>query len=177
MNLFSVAKVAAGLAVSATILAACTVVVDEGPGYRPGPSRPGPAPQACTREFDPVCGQRGGQQRTFGNACMARADGFQLAHPGECRPAMRPGRPGGDWERPGRPGRPGSEWDRPGRPGGGDAQRPGRPQQACTMDYRPVCAVRGDQRRTFGNACSADAEGFRVIGEGECGPQRRDFRS
>jgi hypothetical protein len=46
MNLFSIAKVAAGLAVSATILAACTVVVDEGPGYRPGPSRPGPAPQA-----------------------------------------------------------------------------------------------------------------------------------
>lgn len=168
MNLLSVAKIAAGLAVSATILAACTVVVDEGPGYRPGPQRPGPAPQACTREYNPVCGQRGGQQRTFGNACMARADGFQLAHPGECRPVMRPDRPG----------RPGSEWDRPGRPGGGGAfQRPGRTQQACTMDYRPVCAVRGDQRRTFGNACSADAEGFRVIGEGECRPQRRDRRS
>ncbi len=51
------------------------------PDYRP-PER---EPQACTREYAPVCGQRGRQQQTFSNACMARADGFRVVAPGECR--------------------------------------------------------------------------------------------
>lgn len=40
--------------------------------------------------------------------------------------------------------------------------------QACTMEYMPVCAQRGNQRQTFGNSCSARAEGFRVVHNGEC---------
>lgn len=139
MRFFSIAKMAAGLAVTATVLAACTVVVDEGPGFRPPPGPREPA--ACTREYAPVCGQRGGDRRTFGNACMARADGYRIVSQGECRRG---------------PSGPGSGWNRP-------------PQQACTMEYRPVCAQRGNQRRTFGNACSAEAEGFRVLRPGECG--------
>src|SRR5690606_35787620 len=120
MNLFSIAKLAAGIAVSTTLLAACTVAVDDGPGYRPLPPRPAPPQMACTREYAPVCAQRGGERRSFGNACMARADGYRILNDGECRA-----------ERPSRPERPGSDWNRPGgRPGAG------RPQQACTMDYR-----------------------------------------
>ena len=55
-------------------LAACTATIE------PGPSRP----QACTMERAPVCGQRGGQSRTFANSCLARAAGFTVRHQGEC---------------------------------------------------------------------------------------------
>lgn len=41
----------------------------------------------------------------------------------------------------------------------------------CTREYNPVCARSGDDRRTFSNACMADAAGYRVIRRGEC---RRD---
>ena len=51
---------------------------------------------------------------------------------------------------------------------GGDRERPGRGQRVCTMEYNPVCAQRGRDRRTFGNACSADAEGYRIVSPGEC---------
>jgi Kazal-type serine protease inhibitor domain len=47
---------------------------------------------------------------------------------------------------------------------------PPRGPQICTMDYRPVCGQRGDRQRTFSNACLANAEGFRVIAQGQCRP-------
>ncbi|MEZ2130554.1 MULTISPECIES: Kazal-type serine protease inhibitor domain-containing protein [unclassified Sinorhizobium] len=53
------------------------------PPTRPRPPRPEPA--ICTMEYDPVCGQRGGRMQTFSNACRAEAEGFRIAHPGECR--------------------------------------------------------------------------------------------
>ncbi|MEK1931642.1 MAG: Kazal-type serine protease inhibitor domain-containing protein [Pararhizobium sp.] len=55
-----------------------------------------------------------------------------------------------------------------------------RPQpsypQMCTMEYDPVCARRGDNSRTFANACQARAEGYRIIGRGECRPDFGDDR-
>ena len=57
----------------------------------------------------------------------------------------------------------------------GPRQRPPRPgvPQACTMDYNPVCAERGGRQQTFGNSCSANAQGFRVVHGGECRSQWR----
>lgn len=79
---------AGGLSLFATlVLSSCTVVVDE---PRPLPPRPGPV--MCTQQYDPVCARRGGDQRTFGNACEARASGYRITRPGECRrgPPDRP---------------------------------------------------------------------------------------
>lgn len=94
MQFLSIAKVAIGMAAAAVILSAC---VADGPGMPPphgrppveGPiMRPPPPPQSgpvCTREYAPVCGERRGQRQTFGNECVARAEGFRVVHPGECR--------------------------------------------------------------------------------------------
>ena len=41
-------------------------------------------------------------------------------------------------------------------------------QVMCTMEYRPVCGLKDGRRRTFGNACTARAEGARRIRPGAC---------
>ncbi len=146
MRFLSVAKMAAGLSVAGTLLAAC-VVVEESPGYRPPPPPPPVRGEVCTREYAPVCGEFRGRVQTFGNACVARAEGFNIVSRGECRGGQRP-RPPISGERP-------------------------RPPMACTQEYRPVCAQRGGNTRTFGNECSARAEGYRVIQGGECGGRGR----
>ncbi len=63
-------------------LSACTVV--EAPPPRPGPG-PGSGSNFCTREYNPVCARRHGEQRTFQNACLADRAGFTVTRPGECR--------------------------------------------------------------------------------------------
>ena len=40
--------------------------------------------QFCTREYRPVCGQRGGALRTFPNACEADSAGFRVVDQGAC---------------------------------------------------------------------------------------------
>ncbi|WP_157017517.1 Kazal-type serine protease inhibitor domain-containing protein [Mesorhizobium xinjiangense] len=163
------------------ILAACTVVVDE-----PRPSRPGVGPRppvACTREYAPVCGQRGNTRRTFANACTARAAGYRVNRRGPCG-ASSSGSPAVCTREHApvcgqRGGRTrtfsnaclarsaGYRVDHRGacRAGGGGSA--GRPV-ACTMEYSPVCARRGNQRRTFGNACQARANNFTIMRRGRC---------
>lgn len=119
-------------------LAACTVAVEEGSGYRPPPP-PRPGPQFCTREYAPVCGRQGPRLKTFPNACEADRAGYRIAHGGQCRS---------------------SGWNQ--TPGPGPLPRPPQ-QQACTMEYAPVCATRRGQVRTFSNACSAQAADWRII--------------
>jgi hypothetical protein len=59
---------------------------------------------------------------------------------------------------------PGPDRPRPERP------RPPRPEAGmCTKEYAPVCAIRGGQRKTFGNACEARAQRYRVISQQPCG--------
>ena len=41
-------------------------------------------------------------------------------------------------------------------------------RRACTREYAPVCATRGDDRQTFANACEARASGYDIIGRNEC---------
>ncbi|MBZ9725660.1 peptidase [Mesorhizobium sp. B2-5-9] len=64
------------------ILAACTVVVDDGPGPRPRPPRP--EPQFCTKQYEPVCARRGGDRQTFANACLADRAGYRIVRDGAC---------------------------------------------------------------------------------------------
>ncbi|WP_312798103.1 Kazal-type serine protease inhibitor [Tianweitania sp.] len=54
--------------------------------------------------------------------------------------------------------------------------RPGPPPRSdriCTREFAPVCGENRDDRRTFPNACEADAAGYRIAYGGECrrGPQ------
>lgn len=39
---------------------------------------------------------------------------------------------------------------------------------ACTREYAPVCGAKGYKRKTFSNACMAQAKGYSVIKEGRC---------
>lgn len=163
MNLLNIIRSAGAMSFIALVLAACTVVVDDGPNRPPpGPGGPG-GPQMCTREYDPVCAERGRDRRTFGNACTARADGYRIVHGGECR--RDDGRPGGG--RPGGGGGPGWGGGGPGGPGAGGPGG-GRPPVACTREYAPVCARRRGDERTFPNGCEAEAAGYRIVGQGSC---------
>lgn len=171
MRIRSIVGAAAGLAGAIIILAGC-VVVEEGPGYRPTPpQRPGSV--ACTREYQPVCGERRGDRQTFPNACVARADGYRVSHAGACRGGGGSGQNsgvigggggGGSWNS--RPSTRPSPSTRPNtRP---DRNPPSRQPQACTREYAPVCARAGRDTRTFSNACEARSANFRVIGSGRC---------
>lgn len=116
------------------ILAACTVVVDEGPGYRPPPP-PRPGPQFCTREYAPVCARQGSRLKTFPNSCEAGRSGYRIVSGGQCQS-------GGNW---------------------GPGPGPVPPQRACTREYAPVCATRRGAVRTFPNACEARSADWRIV--------------
>lgn len=164
------------------LLSACTAVVVDDPGPLPGPG-----PRICTREYDPVCARRGPEVRTFGNGCLADTAGYRVIRGGECGPDRPPpvvrgcprqydpvcARRGGRRQtfandclaeeagyRVIRGGECRDDYaDEGGQSGGGGF---------CTREYRPVCARRGPEVRTFGNDCEARSANYRVVSDGPC---------
>ena len=81
MRFLAVSRQGVVILILSALLAACTVVVDDGPRPRP----PSPHPQLCTMQDQPVCARRGGDRQTFANACLAEREGYRILREGACR--------------------------------------------------------------------------------------------
>jgi hypothetical protein len=125
----------------------------------PGVCRP--RPEACTRQYQPVCGC---DDQTYGNACEAASAGVSVRAEGECGGSsnscgglLGQGCPSGEY----------CNYPPEAICGAADQTGSCAPiPQVCTDEYQPVC---GCDDATYGNACEAAAAGVSVVSRGECG--------
>ncbi|HEY5818140.1 MAG TPA: Kazal-type serine protease inhibitor [Mesorhizobium sp.] len=134
---------------SLAMLSAC-VVVEEGPRPRPIPIEDGPIDNGPIGN-GPIDGGPRFCTREYDPVCAVdRGSRRTFGNACEARNAGYRIISGGECRR-GRPERP-------------------RPEQTsmCTREYDPVCARRGGEIRTFGNACEAREAEYRIVGRGPC---------
>jgi Kazal-type serine protease inhibitor-like protein len=121
-------------------------------------------PDACTREFNPVCGC---DDQTYNNACEAHSNGVSVASEGECAPAT------GGTVCGGFRGAQCADGEFCNFPleaicGAADATGTCEPTpEICPDIFAPVC---GCDDRTYSNECDANRAGVSVASSGECAP-------
>lgn len=123
-------------------------------------------PNACTRQYDPVCGCDG---KTYGNACEAHSAGVSIADKGACGDDPDEQICGGLLGASCGKGEFCNFEGHTNECGAADGTGVCAPiTRACTLDYTPVCGCDG---KTYSNRCMAHGAGVSVASDGECKKQ------